>query len=238
MPGSLDSIDKLYSKVFKTIVKVSKPEVAEMTKLYENCQRMVGIAYANEMADSCVAHGIDALEVCSAAATKPFGYMPYAPGLGVGGHCIPVNPHYLLSNCDFPILQAATEKMRSRPNRLGDLLVESFLYSRCKAEAWSRRLRILVVGVAFKRGQSNISHSPAVTLIQHLLDRWEAEVTFADPLVAEEALPYVPRLDEKSEWNKECLDSFDIIIVAMEQVGLDFTTLDNLADVEVVSYTS
>jgi UDP-N-acetyl-D-mannosaminuronate dehydrogenase len=71
--------------VFKQVVTVSKPEVAEMMKLYENCQRMMCIAYANEMADACVGHGIDPFEVCSAAATKPFGYMPYTPSLGVGG---------------------------------------------------------------------------------------------------------------------------------------------------------
>ncbi|RJE26487.1 UDP-glucose 6-dehydrogenase [Aspergillus sclerotialis] len=235
-PGSLDSIDKLYSKVFRTIIRVSKPEVAEMTKFYENCQRMVGIAYANEMADACVAHGIDAFEVCSAAATKPFGYIPYTPGLGVGGHCIPINPYYLLSNCEFPILQAATENTKGRPRRLGDRVVKSFLYSRRGEEVWNRRLQILVVGVAFKKGQSDTRNSPAVALIQHLLDRWEAEVTFADPLVAQEKLPYVLRLDERTEWNKESLDSFNIIIVTMEQVGLDISSLDNLDEAEVVSY--
>src|SRR5438046_566804 len=102
-----------------------------MTKLYENCQRMICIAYANEMADACIAHGISPFEVCSAAATKPFGYLPFSPSLGVGGHCIPVNPYYLFSSLgpqrlqpsaigatdsgSFPLLRAATEKMWSRP---------------------------------------------------------------------------------------------------------------------------
>ncbi|KXJ84899.1 hypothetical protein Micbo1qcDRAFT_128895, partial [Microdochium bolleyi] len=94
VPGSLASIARLYSAAFDRIVPVSKPEVAEMTKLYENCQRMMCIAYTNEMADACGPHGIDPFEVVEAAASKPFGYMPYTPGPGVGGHCIPVNPYY------------------------------------------------------------------------------------------------------------------------------------------------
>ncbi|PHH92211.1 hypothetical protein CDD83_8411 [Cordyceps sp. RAO-2017] len=105
----------MYARAFDRVVPVSSPEVAEMAKLYENCQRMVCIVYANEMADACRARGIDPFEVCAAAATKPFGYMPFRPGLGVGGHCIPVNPYYLLANNDFPLLQAATECMRRRP---------------------------------------------------------------------------------------------------------------------------
>lgn len=92
VPGSLARITELYQAVFHNIVPVSKPEVAEMTKLYENCQRMMCIAYANEMADACIPLGIDPYEVSEAAATKPFGYMNYIPGIGVGGHCIPINP--------------------------------------------------------------------------------------------------------------------------------------------------
>lgn len=106
VPGSLESISKPYSTVFESIVPVSRPEVAEMTKLYENYQRMAMIAYANEMADACIPHGVDPFEV-SSAATKPFGYAPFAPSLGVGGHCIPINPYYLLSNSTFPLLQAS-----------------------------------------------------------------------------------------------------------------------------------
>jgi nucleotide sugar dehydrogenase len=90
--GSLDSILQIYSTVFNTIVPVSRPEVAEMTKLFENCQRMVIASYANEMSDACESLNIDPYEVTSACATKPFGYLPFLPSLGVGGHCIPVNP--------------------------------------------------------------------------------------------------------------------------------------------------
>ncbi|KAI1326659.1 hypothetical protein F5Y16DRAFT_421656 [Xylariaceae sp. FL0255] len=115
VPGSLEAIMKLYSKVFKKLVDVASVETAEITKLYENCQRMINIAYVNEMADACRAHNINPYEVCKAAETKPFGYMSFTPGVGVGGPCIPVNPYYLLSNSSFPLLKEATEKMHQRP---------------------------------------------------------------------------------------------------------------------------
>lgn len=85
---SLDSISALYSRVFTTLLPVSSPEVAEMTKLYENCQRMLCAAYANEMSNACEALGINGFEVSAAAASKPFGYLPFQPSAGVGGHCM------------------------------------------------------------------------------------------------------------------------------------------------------
>lgn len=236
-----------------------------MTKLYENCQRMVCIAYANEMADACRTLNISPYEVCAAAASKPFGYVPYTPGLGVGGHCIPVNPYYLLSNSSFPLLQAATERMWGRPARMGDQLMESLMNSPPHSPSFASKPssptsypaspstflsptfhssptsptsptsqraktpRILIVGLGFKRGQSNLSHSPALALTRHLLDRWDAHVTFADPLVSEEAIPYVPRLDERTEWNRDYLKaSFEVVVVVMRQVGLDFEVLEEL----------
>jgi nucleotide sugar dehydrogenase len=128
IPGSLEVITRLYSEVFETIIPVSSPEVAEMTKLYENCQRMMGIAFANEMADACITHEIDPYEVSKAAASKPFGYMPFEPGLGLGGHCIPVNPYYLFCNSEFPLLKAATQKMEQRPEMIAERVLESLFY--------------------------------------------------------------------------------------------------------------
>jgi nucleotide sugar dehydrogenase len=236
-PGSLASIHELYQEVFEHLVHVSSPEVAEMTKLYENCQRMVCIAYANEMADACHAIGINALEVSAAAATKPFGYQPYSPGLGVGGHCIPVNPYYLLTNSQFPLLQAAAEKMADRPARMGDRVMRKYL-KQCKATKGGDRARVLVVGVGFKRGQSVLSNSPGLSLIRHLLSEWEAYVAFADPLVSSDAVPFVPRLDDTTRWNKKGLEEFDIVIVAVDQKGLDLAVLDGLEGVLVENFVT
>ncbi|KAK5989724.1 UDP-N-acetylglucosamine 6-dehydrogenase [Cladobotryum mycophilum] len=211
------------------VVPVSRPEVAEMMKLYENCQRMVCIAYANEMADACVSHGIDPYEVCKAAASKPFGYMPYMPGLGVGGHCIPVNPYYLLSNSKFPLLQAASEKMHARPAEIARRAVDR-LYSQPRDGVLPR---VLVVGIGFKVGQSHLVNSPGLELAKSLVVSQKVQVAWADPLVKQDSVPMISRLDE-ADWSVEKLErDFDMIIVAFRQHGLDFNVLENLKGVHV-----
>ncbi|KAL7902969.1 hypothetical protein HDV63DRAFT_412103 [Trichoderma sp. SZMC 28014] len=229
VPGSLDSIKKLYSAAFEKVVTVSKPEVAEMTKLYENCQRMMGIAFANEMANACIPIGINPYEVSNAAATKPFGYMPYSPGLGVGGHCIPVNPYYLLSNSAFPLLQAASERMYARPAEIGERIVDE-LYAKRTGDD---KPRVLVVGMGFKRGQSHLVNSPGLELAKSLAKSGRVSVSFADPLVSQQALPDLTRLDD-ANWTVEYLnENFDMIVVAFKQDGLDFGVLDELTNVQI-----
>ncbi|KXT10979.1 hypothetical protein AC579_5173 [Pseudocercospora musae] len=226
---SLQSIHALHSRVFENIVPVTTPEVAEMTKLYENCQRMMCIAYVNEMAGACNqlsktlssktsrSVDIDPFEVCQAAATKPFGYLPFTPSLGVGGHCIPVNPYYMLSNCDFPPLKSCTQRMADRPARMGDRIM-----SQLRSH---RRPRILVVGLGFKRGQSVLSNSPGKALAIHLLSTYDVYVQYADPWVAESGAPFIPRLDESVDWNVKHLQQFAAIVVAVNQPGLDLQVL-------------
>lgn len=211
-----------------------------MTKLYENCQRMICIAYVNEMADACHELRIDPNEVSRAAATKPFGYLPFTPSAGVGGHCIPVNPSYLFSTSDFPLLKHATEKMAARPAMLADRLMRSLLASHQGSSPPGHlpknHKKILVVGVAFKTGQELTTNSAGVDIIRRLLEEWDAHVTYADPLVREEALPYVPRLDHQKQWNKRSLEEFDAIAVVIKQVGLDFVILEALEGVIVQSF--
>ncbi|CCT72887.1 related to Vi polysaccharide biosynthesis protein vipA/tviB [Fusarium fujikuroi IMI 58289] len=229
LPGSLDAINRIYSTIFDNVVTVSKPEVAEMMKLYENCQRMVCIAYANEMADACIPHGIDPYEVCSAASTKPFGYMSYAPGVGVGGHCIPVNPYYLLANSSFPLLEACSSAMSNRPAKLAQRLINSLPIT-------ERRPRVLVVGLGFKPGQSQLDNSPGVALVRKLaVSGARIDLSWADALVKQEAVPQVPRLGER-DWNKSCLETFDVIVVAMKQHNMDFPLLAKLEGVRVESW--
>ncbi|TWU73192.1 hypothetical protein ED733_004237 [Metarhizium rileyi] len=228
VPGSLAAIHTLYSRVFDRVTPVSSPEVAEMTKLYENCQRMVCIAYANEMADACVSHGIDPFEVSSAAATKPFGFLPMMPGLGVGGHCIPVNPYYLLSNNSFPILRAASEKMACRPGEIAERVVSKL----CKPVS-HHRPRVLVVGMGFKRGQTHLINSPGLELAKSLVLTSKVEVSWVDPLVSQERIPQIPKFDEK-DWCLASLDlEFELIIVAFRQSGLDFELLGRLRNAAV-----
>ncbi|KAF5689186.1 Vi polysaccharide biosynthesis vipA tviB [Fusarium circinatum] len=226
-PGSLDAIIRVYSTIFETVVPVSKPEVAEMMKLYENCQRMVCIAYANEMADACIPHGINPYEVCEAASTKPFGYMPYSPSVGVGGHCIPVNPFYLLSNSRFPLLECATLAMHSRPSRLAERVLK-----RLRQRVTGRTPRVLVVGMGFKAGQSQIDNSPGADLVKSLAVSREVDVCWADSLVKQSALPQVRRLLDE-DWRKDVLRKFDIIVVASRQTDMSFDILDELDGVDI-----
>ncbi|KAH8888430.1 nucleotide sugar dehydrogenase [Thozetella sp. PMI_491] len=227
--GSLESIHTLYARVFHTIVPVSCPEVAEMTKLYENCQRMMCIAFTNEMADACLEAKIDPYEVAGAAATKPFGYLPVYPGLGVGGHCIPVNPHYLRMQSKnlFPLLTAATETMAARPAAIADRLMEKLL----SQQLWEadKTPNILVAGVAFKSGEYVTDHSPAIDLIARFHSQWKLTCKWIDPLVTgENAVPFGKRVDEKTGWAEEELEKYDLIVVTIKQEGLNWNHLTNL----------
>lgn len=198
-----------------------------MTKLYENCQRMVCIAYANEMADACIVKGIDPYEVCRASSTKPFGYMNYNPGLGVGGHCIPVNPFYLLSNSSFPLLEAATNRMQERPNKIGMQILDDIRTKRMLGASDQGRHRILTVGMGFKKGQSVLSHSPGLELLKTLHNSTKVDVTWADSLVPQSAIFGVPKLDDK-DWHKLYLSNFDLILVVFLQPDMSEEVLDCL----------
>ncbi|KAL8391768.1 hypothetical protein RB595_002105 [Gaeumannomyces hyphopodioides] len=232
-PGSLAAITRLYAPVFDTLVPVSRPEVAELTKLYENCQRMINIAYANEMADACAGLSIDPYEVCAAASSKPFGYMNYTPGLGVGGHCIPVNPWYLLgSGCEMPLLRRASEAMSRRPADVARAYAKHLRNGDALGPA-----RVLVVGMGFKPGQSTLCYSPGLELARglHRAGNMEAQnrairVVFADPLVEQDAIPDIEKLADE-DWNAESLRQFDLIVVSMRQHGLDHTELERAGNV-------
>ncbi len=113
--ASMDRISDLYGAAFDRVVPVSSLETTEMSKLFENWFRLINIAYVNEIADACAAHGIDPNEKVRACAIKPYGYMSFTPGLGAGEPCIPVNPHYLLVNNDLPLLASAMAANASRP---------------------------------------------------------------------------------------------------------------------------
>lgn len=203
-----------------------------MSKLYENCQRTIAIAYANEMADACKELRIDPFEVAHTSATKPFGYLPMYPSLGIGGHCIPVNPTYLMSTCKLPLLQQAHERMMTRPSRIASHLLELILEESYHKHGEAHRPRVLVVGIGFKAGQSDMSHSPGLQLLNYLRQSGEVDLMFCDPLVSQGSLPGVPKL-ENSCWELEVLKTFDAIVVAVKQPPLDYEILKCLSGVRV-----
>ena len=173
----------LYRQIVPRVHEVSTPKVAELAKLYENVFRNVNIALANEFAIMCRYLGVDSREVIDAAATKPFGFMPFYPGPGIGGHCIPVDPLYLswkmrLSGYEARFISLADEVNRAMPTQVLSLVSEAFN----DAGRALKGSRVLVLGVAYKRGIGDTRESPAYEIIATLL-RKGAQVTYADPHV-------------------------------------------------------
>ncbi len=173
----------LYSTVVPRVQEVSSPKVAELAKLYENVFRNVNIALANEFALMCQRLEVSTKEVIDAAATKPFGFMPFYPGPGIGGHCIPVDPLYLswkmrLNGYEARFIALADDINRAMPGHVVTVVIEVL-------NDIGRPLkgaRILVLGVAYKRGVGDTRESPAHEIISSLLRRG-ADVAYADPHV-------------------------------------------------------
>ena len=182
-PAANEAAVALYGRCIDTVVPVSAPKVAEMVKLLENTFRSVNIALVNELAMLCDRFGIDVWEVIEAAATKPFGFMPFYPGPGLGGHCIPVDPHYLTwkaraEGFEPRFIELAGQINAQKPafvvGKIADVLNE-----RRKALNGSK---VLALGVAYKRDVDDVRESPSLDVMALLLERG-ADVRYADPLV-------------------------------------------------------
>lgn len=185
---SLDVARALYGAFIEHLVPVTSTDAAEMAKLLENTFRAVNVALVNEIAIMCGRLGLDTGEVIAAAATKPFGFMPFHPGPGLGGHCLPVDPHYLswklrtlTYNARFIAL--ADDINSAMPEYVTSLVARA-LNDRRKSV---RGARLLVCGVAYKRDADDIRESPALDILQ-LLHREGADVDYHDPHVASVAL--------------------------------------------------
>ena len=182
-PVCLEMATALYSQVIQTIVPVSSPGAAEMTKLLENTFRAVNIALVNEVAIMCDKLGLDVWEVVDAAATKPYGYMKFTPGPGVGGHCIPLDPHYLswklkTLNYNARFIQLAGEINSGMPR----YWVEKVQDALNEAGKSVKGSRVLVLGVAYKKDIDDVRESPALDIIE-LLRQKGADVYYHDPHV-------------------------------------------------------
>jgi UDP-N-acetyl-D-glucosamine dehydrogenase len=174
----------LYGTCIDRIVPVSSPEAAELTKLLENTFRSVNIGLVNEMAIICDRLGVDVWEVIEAAATKPFGFMKFTPGPGIGGHCIPLDPHYLAwkmrtLNYKTRFIDLASEINSAMP----DVVAGKVALALNDERKAVRGSRVLVLGVAYKKDIDDMRESPALDVIR-LLEEHGAEVSFHDPHVA------------------------------------------------------
>ena len=223
-PQASDLAAVLYGTVFHRIVKVSSPAVAEMTKLLENIYRCVNIALVNELKMLSLRMGLDIWEVIEAAATKPFGFHPFYPGPGLGGHCIPVDPFYLswkAKEWDFRtrFIELAGEINAAMPYHVLAALAGA-LNVRKKA---LNGARVLVLGVAYKRDIDDLRESPALTIIE-LLQREGAVVSYHDPYI-----PFVGKgrkydLQMKSV-NLDDLGQYDCVLIVTDHSSYDFTRI-------------
>jgi UDP-N-acetyl-D-glucosamine dehydrogenase len=207
---------------------VSSPESAELTKLHENAFRAVNIAYANEMADMCRDFGLDPIEIVDAAATKPYGFLPFYPGAGVGGHCIPCDPHYLLASLDerrrTPVTEAAMNEIEARPRRIAER-ARALLHRHGKRPEGAR---ILVVGTSYKPGVRDVRESPGLAILDDLRAAGAA-VSFHDPLVERVRLP---RTGDELERIEDPGDvEWDLILIAGADRESDYEWLTGAAPV-------
>jgi UDP-N-acetyl-D-glucosamine dehydrogenase len=218
-PVSTDLGTRFYSAAIEHVHPVSTPEAAEMVKLHENTFRAVNIALANETALMCDRLGIDVWEVIDAAKTKPFGFMPFYPGPGIGGHCIPLDPHYLswkmkTLNYRARFIELASEINASMP----EYWVDKVAAALNEQEKSVRGSDILMIGVAYKPDIDDVRESPALDIIA-LLQQAGAHVAYHDPYVPEIQVPAGTMTSV--DLTAEGLQAADAVVIATDHQVVD-----------------
>ena len=224
-PACCDVAKLLYEQAVETVVPVTSTKAAEMVKLLENTFRSVNIGLVNEIAIMCAKLDVDVWEVIDAAATKPFGFMRFYPGPGLGGHCIPIDPHYLawkMKTLDYNarFIELAGEMNASMPEYVVIKATDA-LNDRSKSVKGSR---ILVLGIAYKKDINDVRESPAIDILR-LLERKGAILSYHDP--------YIPDFKEEHitltsvELTKELLESMDCVILVANHSNYDYQWLIN-----------
>jgi UDP-N-acetyl-D-glucosamine dehydrogenase len=230
-PACTEAAMALYGACIDTPVEVSSTEAAELVKLLENTFRAVNIAMVNEMAIICDKLGVDVWEVIDAAATKPFGYMKFTPGPGIGGHCIPLDPHYLAwkmrtLNYKTRFIDLASEINSAMP----DVVVEKVARALNDARKPVNGSRVLVLGVAYKKNIDDMRESPALDVIR-LLEERGAVVDYHDP--------FVPTLREGTHvrtgvgLDAAALRAADAVVIVTDHDGVDYQFVVDEAEVVV-----
>jgi UDP-N-acetyl-D-glucosamine dehydrogenase len=228
----------LYRQIVNEVHPVSSARVAEACKLWENTFRAINIGMANEMAKLCNTLGIDTWEVVKAAATKPFGFMPFYPGPGIGGHCIPLDPHYLSWKArqhgfDSQFISLA-EQVNSGMPAYVVRMVATALNDNRKAVNGSK---ILILGVAYKKDIDDMRESPALSIIDLLRARG-ADISYHDPFVPEVTFDHAYTIGAgdplySKELNDDLIKGSDCVIICTEHSGVDYSRVCDLAPLVV-----
>jgi UDP-N-acetyl-D-glucosamine dehydrogenase len=229
-PKCLEVAASLYRQIVDTVVPVSSTDAAEMVKLLENTFRAVNIGLANEFALICERLGLDVWEVVHAAASKPFGFMPFYPGPGLGGHCIPIDPLYLswrMRGLKMParFIELADMVNTAMPEHVVQL-VASALNDKKKAV---KGAKVLISGVAYKRDVSDVRESPAIDVIDGLLRRG-ANVSYLDP--------WVPSFKENGHVfetikSDASFADYDAVVIVTDHKSTDYARMLEEADLVI-----
>src|SRR5712671_1825846 len=209
-----------YRQALQTVVPVSSTQVAEMVKLLENTFRMINIGLANEIAMMCGRMGINVWEVIDAAATKPFGFMPFYPGPGLGGHCIPIDPFYLSWKSKQAGIEARFIELAGYINgQMPHFVVDKIQNALNEHGKPLKGSRVHILGVAYKRDIDDVRESPALDII-HLLERRGAKMSYSDP--------YVPHI--RSDGLELCsseaaLVKADCVVIVTDHSGVNYQAL-------------
>src|SRR6478672_2998447 len=235
---STEAAALLYGQIVNEVHAVSSARVAEACKLWENTFRAINIGMANEMARLCYALNIDTWEVIRAAATKPFGFMAFYPGPGIGGHCIPLDPHYLSWKArqhgfDSQFITLAEQVNSSMPRYVAGLVRDALN----EQEKSVKGSKILILGVAYKRDIDDMRESPALSVIDLLRSRG-ANVVYHDPFVPEVTFDHAYTIgDGEPLYNQELTDDMiaasDCVVICTEHSTVDYNRVCSLAKVVV-----
>lgn len=225
-PDALKLVSALYDRVVVRTVPVTSVDTAEAVKLTENIFRSVNIALVNELKIIFGKMGIDVWEVIEAAKTKPFGYMPFYPGPGLGGHCIPIDPFYLTWRArqfgqETRFIELAGEINSSMPGYVVDVL------SKALSERFSTTLagaRVLILGIAYKKNVDDLRESPAFPIMEQL-EKQGAETAFYDPYTAE--IPTIRKHGALAkrrsiEWKPETFGDYEAVLICTDHDGVDY----------------
>jgi UDP-N-acetyl-D-glucosamine dehydrogenase len=218
---------QIFRLVFDEVVTVSSTQSAEMVKLLENTFRAINIGLANEVALMCDRLGLDVWEVMDAAATKPYGFMKFLPGPGLGGHCIPIDPTYLawkMKSLNFParFIELATEINGHMPEHVADKVADLLNEDRIAVNG----SRVLIVGVAYKADVADVRESPALDVIRLLAGKG-AEVSYHDPHVPEVALEGA--IYKSRDLGDDVLKSSDVAVIVTGHTDVDYDRVVALA---------
>ncbi len=228
---STEVCSKMHNIVVEKVVPVSTPSIAEMEKLLENIFRSVNIALVNELAKLCDRIGVNIWEVVDAAATKPFGFMPFYPGPGIGGHCILIDPYYLewmAREYDFvtKFITLAAEINEDMPFYVRSMVIKEI----AKLPVRMADAKILILGMAFKKDVDDLRHSPALRVAELLDDEGMTNIDFYDP--------YIPEIKIKNRKSQSIdkidaniLNSYDIVIITTDHTVFDLDLIVNNSNV-------